>query len=63
MAAKKKKEDTQKPEVVYTRQQLLQAKRYADRLDLINTLLKDGKSYSIQQVDEMIEKYMKGKVK
>lgn len=63
MAAKKKKEDTQKLEAVYTRQQLLQAKRYADRLDLINTLLKDGKSYSIQQVDEMIEKYMKGKVK
>ncbi len=48
--------------VKYTRAQLLKAKRYSQRKDLINALLEDNRQYTIDEVDAAIEKFMKGKV-
>lgn len=48
---------------VFTKQQLLEAARYKEKSDLLETLLKDGKSYCFQETDKIIEAYMKGKVK
>lgn len=46
----------------FTKEQLVNSERYADRKDLIGVLLDGGTEYTVAQVDEMIEKYLKGKV-
>lgn len=46
----------------YKKEQLVASKRYANRRDLIRALLEDGKAYTLNEVDGLIEKYMKGKV-
>ena len=45
------------------KEQLVASKRYANRRDIIMALLEDGKAYTLNEVDGLIEKYMKGKVK
>jgi arginine repressor len=47
----------------FTKEALLKSKRFYDQRDIVNALLKDGAEYTISQVDSMIKKYMKGKVK
>lgn len=58
------KKNTEISEAVprFTKVQLMNSKKYAGRKDLIGALLDDGIEYTISQVDEMIEKFMKGKV-
>lgn len=46
----------------YTVEQLVGSKRYANRRDLIRALLDSGKTYTLHEVEELIENYMKGKV-
>ena len=50
-------------ETVHTKAQLLASQKYAGKQDIINVLLEDGKSYTIEQVNMLIEKFMKGAVK
>ena len=52
-----------KTENTFTKAQLLAAKRFAGRRDLLNALLDENKKYTVETVEQMIEKYMKGKVK
>jgi len=47
----------------HTKEQLLTSKRYANRRDLIGALLDPGKTYTLDEVDALIEKFKKGKVK
>ena len=47
----------------YSKQQILKSKKYSDKQDLINALLKDHTQYSITEVDELINNFMKGVVK
>lgn len=47
----------------YTKEQLIASQRYADKRDLLEALLDDGKKYSLSDADSKIEKYMKGEVK
>ena len=47
----------------YSKQQILKSKKYSDKQDLINALLKDDTQYSITEVDELINDFMKGAVK
>lgn len=47
----------------YTKQQILKSKRYSDKQDLINALLEDNGHYTLLQVDEIINDFMKGAVK
>lgn len=66
MTSKKKTvvESEKQPEKVkFTKSQLVSSKRYRDRKDLVNVLLKDNKSYSFDEVDSLIDEFMKGKVK
>lgn len=57
--ATKKKEDI-KP--AFTKEQLLLSKRYQNKVDLVEALLKDGVTYTLEEVDEIINDFMKGKV-
>ena len=46
----------------FTKAQLMTSNRNASRKDLIGALLDDTETYTCKQVDELIEKYLKGKV-
>ena len=48
---------------LFTKEQLLQSDRYKHKIDLLNALLNSGKNYSRDEVDTIIKKHMKGKVK
>lgn len=47
----------------YTKEQLVKSARYVNTRDLLGALLEDGKSYSFEEVDSALDKYLKGKVK
>ena len=55
--AKAKQEKTS-----YTKKQLLMAERYKNRRDLLEALLEEGKSYTMEEVDKLMSDFMKGKV-
>lgn len=49
---------------MFSKSNLLTFQRYAKRRDLLKALLDDGKQYTTDQVDHLIENFMKkGKVK
>lgn len=41
----------------------MSSQRYAARRDLVSVLLESGKSYTLAEVDALINKFMKGAVK
>lgn len=65
MATKSKSNDAENEVrvVAFTKEQLLSAKKYSNRKDILGVLLEDGKEYTIEQVDTLMDKFMKGKVK
>jgi len=75
MAAKKKttvpktvtdepivEQTVEKTEHKFSKTQIVMSARFANRRDLVDSLLED-KDYTIKEVDTLIDKYMKGKVK
>lgn len=49
---------------LFSKQNILTFSRYAKRRDLLKAILEDGKQYTTDQVDHLIENFMKkGKVK
>jgi hypothetical protein len=57
------KQEVKQEENSFSKEALLQSQRYADNRDLLAVLLEDAKSYSLTEVDSLIEKFQKGKVK
>lgn len=53
---------SEQTEPMFSKEQILASDRYANRRDLVDALLED-KSYTLETVDNLIEKYMKGQVK
>ena len=47
----------------FTKEQLLSSERFRNKRDLLNALLQKNKLYAVSEAEEMIEIYMKGKVK
>ena len=47
----------------FSKEQLLAAERFQERKDIVNALLSPDKQYTVETVEQMIEKYMKGQVK
>lgn len=50
-------------ETKFKKQELLQAECYQEKKDLVSALLEDGRDYSLTEVDAVIERFMKGKVR
>lgn len=50
-------------ENLFSKEQLLCSECFLARKDLVNALLDEGKQYAKKDVEQMIEKYMKGQVK
>lgn len=49
--------------VTYTKAQLVDSAKYRNRKDLINAVLVDGKTYTIEEVEQRVEQFMRGTVK
>ena len=54
---------TEKQETKFTKQQILAAAKYNKRRDALNAILVDGERYTINEVNSLLENFMKGKVK
>ena len=48
---------------VFTKEQLISSKKFMNNKDVLSALLEDDKMYSESQAIEIIENFMKGKVK
>ncbi len=57
------KENKVSTESKFSKEQLLAAKCFENRRDIVDALLVQGKQYTIKEVQQKIENYMKGKVK
>ena len=58
MATKTKKDD----EILYSKEQIIKSKKYSNRKDILNVLLKDDEEYSFSRIDEIIENFMNKEV-
>lgn len=57
---KKAQEKVEK--ITFSKAKILRFERYKNRVDLLNVLLNDEKPYTTDEVDGLVEKFMKGKV-
>ena len=55
--------EPEKIEKLFSKEQLLAAERFQERKEIVNALLSPDKQYTVEAVEQMIEKYMKGQVK
>ncbi|MCC0641741.1 hypothetical protein IC217_16750 [Clostridioides sp. ES-W-0017-02] len=44
----------------FTKEQIVNSKKYVNRKDLLNAILKENELYSFSDVEEIIDKFMKG---
>ena len=58
-----KSNDKKAAPAVFSKRQILTFRRYVGRQDLLSILLKDGKQYTLAQVDSLLQGFMKGKVR
>ncbi len=49
--------------ITFTKEKIVKFKRYRNRIDLLKALLDDNKAYTMDEVDALIDNFMKGKVK
>lgn len=52
-----------KAEPVFFKEDLVKSRRYADKRDILNALLKRGETYTIEQVDKIISDFLSKEVK
>lgn len=57
--------DKKNKEVVpgFTKYQITNSKKYKNRRDLLNAILDENKQYTTDEVDSLIDAFMKGTVK
>jgi hypothetical protein len=53
---------TETDTAAHTKEQLLASQKYANRRDVISALLEDGKTYTLNEVEELMNAYLKGTV-
>lgn len=52
-----------KKEMTFTKDAILSSKIYANRRDVLGAILEDDKSYTTEQIEALLTKFMRGKVK
>lgn len=60
LSAKKIEKEKIAAEVTFTKEQLLKSEKYANRRDVLTALLEDDKTYTLKQVDSLLDKFYKG---
>lgn len=53
---------TEKKKQTFVKEQIVSAKKYEDEVDIVNALLDEGKSYTLAEVDNIIDEFKKGRV-
>lgn len=56
-------DDIKNEEIKFTKEQILNSKKYASQKDIVSILLREGINYSLNEVNKLIAEFMKGKVK
>lgn len=56
------KKTESKQEVLFTKEQILASNKYANKKDVCNTVIPDNFHGTLNEVDVLIENFMKGKV-
>ena len=56
------KEEKSKQPVKYTKAQILAAKKFRNRRDLLGVLLVDDREYELEEVEQVLSEFLKGKV-
>lgn len=56
------KKETKAQNTSFTKQQILESKKYKNRRDLLRALLKDEESYTLKQVDAALSTFLKREV-
>lgn len=46
----------------YSKEQIIESKKFKSRVDVLNVILDENKTYTIAEVENEINKFMKGKV-
>lgn len=59
----KEKKESNVEAGTFRKEQIAASRRYREKRDLIEALLVDGKNYSLEQVENLLDKYAKGMVK
>ena len=63
MAKKNKTVETvEQSAVTYTKEQILCSRKYKYRRDALGVVLADGKEYTTEEVDTLLNEFLKGKV-
>lgn len=60
--AKKKTEYVEQKSALFSKEQILCSQKYKNRRDALGVILTDGKMYTKEDVDSLLDKFMKGKV-
>jgi hypothetical protein len=63
MSNKKKPAASAAMEPTFSKEALLNAKRFRDERDIVSAVLKNDVEYTVSEVEDMIMNYMKGMVK
>lgn len=58
-----KKAEKEAVTVKYTKEQLLASERYRNRRDLVSALLIDGEMYSLEEAEQIMGNFLKGRVR
>lgn len=48
---------------LHSKQQIIASNKYSNRRDILDVLLEDEKNYSLEEIEQTIDEFMKGKVK
>lgn len=46
----------------YSKEQIIESKKFKSRVDVLNVILDENKTYTIADVENELNKFMKGKV-
>lgn len=50
-------------ELKYTKESILNSKKYSERKDILSVILKEDEEYTSNDIDDILNKFMKGEIK
>lgn len=60
--SKESKENKQVAVSTYSKEQIIESKKFKSRVDVLKVILDENKTYTIADVENELNKFMKGKV-
>ena len=60
--SKESKENKEVAVSTYSKEQIIESKKFKSRVDVLRVILDENKTYTIADVEDELNKFMKGKV-